>query len=212
VKLAYARKRVNVWKRKRAHAQKKLDEWNKRAKTIKDALDKQPTERALPNVVVRRNVVNQSSRTASISLIVLHDTEGANIPGIKDLQALGAWFDNASAQASAHVGVDAEGQSARFVDDGRKAWHCAAFNSQSLGIEQIGFASQLVWPDAQLRETARWIAVWSKKYRIPITFSTTHGVCRHSDLGAAGGGHHDPGQAYPFEKVLTLAQHYKDLQ
>jgi hypothetical protein len=33
-----------------------------------------------------------------------------------------------------------------------------------------------------------------------------HGVCQHVDLGAAGGGHHDCGSAYPFEAVLAMAR------
>jgi hypothetical protein len=169
-------------------------------------------ERAFPNVVVRHNVVCQSSRAAPISLIVVHDTEGANIHGIADLQGLGNFFNNPAVEASSHVATDADGTSARFVDDTHKAWHVAAFNSIALGIEQIGFASQGSWPDAQLRETARWIAYWSHRWKIPLTFSTSHGVCRHSDLGVAGGGHHDPGGNFPFQHTLDLAAHYAALQ
>jgi NAD kinase len=39
---------------------------------------------------------------------------------------------------SAHVCTDGDGNSARYVPDAAKAWHCAGFNSQSLGVEQIG--------------------------------------------------------------------------
>lgn len=159
---------------------------------------------------VRMNVVNQSSRNGvKPSLIVLHDTEGANVPGsIADLQSLGGWFDRPTTQASSNVGVDSDGFAAMFVPDARKAWAQAAFNSQSLSIEQIGFASQRTWPDAQLRKTAQYAAFWSKKYDIPLVHSTTHGVCQHSDLGAAGGSHHDCGPQYPFDHVLDLARGY----
>lgn len=178
-------------------------------------------ERAHPDVKVRRSVRNWSSRNrARIGLIVLHDTEGANIRGIRDLQGLAGWFDNASSQASSHVGVDGEGQSSRMVDDGHKAWHCAYWNSPSLGIEQIGFATQRAWPDKQLRETARWIATWSRHHDVPIRRAavtrdgrlTRTGVITHNALGNLGGGHHDPGTHYPLTKVLEYARHYRKLQ
>lgn len=152
---------------------------------------------------------NYSSRSSSVSLIVLHSTEAANKPGLTDLQALGNWFDNSAAGASSHVGTDAEGHSARFVADGHKAWTCAAYNSKSLNIEQTGFASQGSWSEAELNEAAKWIAFWGKKYGIPIRHSTGWGVCRHSDLGAAGGGHHDPGPGYPLARVLQKAKNYR---
>lgn len=156
-----------------------------------------------------------------LDLIVLHDTEGANIPdSVTDLVGLGNFFGSISAQASSHVADDSDGNSARFVSDRKKAWHCAAYNSASLGIEQIGFASQsrVTWLHnwRQLRETARWIALWSEKYGIPIRRGavnsgavTRAGVLRHMDLGSIGGGHSDPGPAYPFNRVLWLARAYK---
>lgn len=158
---------------------------------------------------VKMNVSNQSDRGGKKPrLIVLHSTEGANIPGVVDLRGLGAYFDRPAVQASSHVGVDAEGYSARYVPDARKAWTAASYNPVSLNIEQIGFARQTLWPEAQLRKTAQYVAFWSKKYGIPIAHSTTHGVCEHKDLGAAGGGHHDCGDSYPLGRVLELARTY----
>lgn len=159
---------------------------------------------------VKMNVACQSSRNGvKPRLIVLHDTEGANVPGITDLQSLGAYFDRPATQASSHVGVDAEGNGAQFVPDARKAWTQASFNPQSLSVEQIGFAGQKTWPLPQLQKTAKYAAYWSKKYDIPLVHSTEHGVCEHKDLGAAGGGHVDCGPSYPFAHVLELARDYR---
>lgn len=179
------------------------------------------SERTHANIVVRQNVVCQSSRHgADIALIVVHDTEGANIKGIRDLQGLANYFDNIRTQASSHVATDADGNSARMVGDHAKAWHCAYYNSVSLGIEQIGFASQQSWVEAELRETARWIAHWHIHYGIPIRKGAVtldgrvskHGVVRHSDLGNLGGGHRDPGPNYPLRHVLDLARHFSRLR
>lgn len=178
--------------------------------------------RLRPNVVVRKTSPNCSQRTAPLALIVLHSTEGKNYDGITDLAGLGSWFANTAAQVSAHVATDGDGNSGRYVADGLKAWHCAAFNSPSLGIEQVGFAadSRATWftRRAQLRETARWIAHWSILHGIPIRIGKvnpvtgqvlTPGVVRHMDLGTVGGGHHDPGVNFPFRTVLYLARFYK---
>jgi N-acetyl-anhydromuramyl-L-alanine amidase AmpD len=170
---------------------------------------------------VKRNVCNQSARTSRPSLIVLHDTESHDRPGNSDLEAIGSWFNNPVAQASAHVCVDGEGRSAQYVPDERKAWHCAQYNSASLGIEQIGYATfhEADWTRnerAQLKKVAKYIAYWSKKYDIPIRHGrvsngqvTQTGVVTHADLGSAGGGHHDPGPGYPLEAVLHTARYYK---
>lgn len=169
---------------------------------------------------VTKIVKNQSERASgsSIKLIVLHTTEGHNRPGTEDLKNLASWFNNPKAQASSHVGNDAEGNDARFVEDSKKAWTCAAYNSASLNIEQIGFSatSQAIWlsqNEKQLQNTAAWIAHWSEKHNIPIRKGRVFkgrvllsGVVQHSDLGVEGGNHGDCGEGYPFKHVLKLAK------
>lgn len=172
--------------------------------------------RHIPKVRVRRTSPNRSSRSTPIKLIVLHSTEGANVAGLSDLVNLGGWFANPAAQVSSHVATDAEGNSARYVSDRDKAWHCGGYNGVSLGIEQVGRAAQKSWADAQERETARWIAYWSKRHGIPIRRGRVaggrvllSGVVTHADLGATGGGHHDPGAGYDISTVLRHARYYR---
>jgi hypothetical protein len=177
--------------------------------------------RTFPNVRVRRASPNHSSRRgAKIGLIVIHATAGHNRPGISDLVGLGEWFAVGSQRAgtpvSSHVAVDNEANSARYVSDADKAWHCAAYNSVSLGIEQIipGDGREIT---ADLyRETARWVARWSIMHGIPIRRGVVSGgrlvktgVLRHSDLGAPGGNHDDPGRGYDEAHMLALAMFYR---
>jgi hypothetical protein len=167
----------------------------------------------MPRPEVTKIVRNQSSRNGvKPRVIVLHSTESHERPGLSDLQGLGSWFDNGSAQASSHVGNDAEGNDARFVADDRKAWTQGQENPRCLSIEQIGFAreSRKQWLDQpkQLRNTAEWIAYWSKKYGIPIRKSTQHGVCQHTDFPSQS--HTDCGPGYPFDHVLSLAREIAD--
>lgn len=162
---------------------------------------------AQPKVSVTRISPNRSSRNgAKIRVIVLHSTEGPNLPGVADLQNLGGWFAQRSAGVSCAVATDAEGNSGRYVADADKAWHCANANAYTLGIEQVGYSSQKTWPEAQLQATAEWVAYWSVKYGIPLVRSTSHGVCTHKDLGVAGGNHGDPGAGYHVEAVLARAK------
>lgn len=167
-----------------------------------------------PNVVLTRISPNRSARSGPIRLIVLHSTESDNIEASEaDLAGVAGWFANPSAQVSAHVITDSDGHSARCVADADKAWHCAAFNSAALGIEQIGRASQDAWAPAELDETARWVAQWCREHGIPCARGavsgadvTKPGIVTHADLGAAGGGHTDPGSAYRVEAVITRAE------
>jgi hypothetical protein len=175
------------------------------------------SERLNPEVLVRVASPNVSERLGSISLIVLHDTESSNIAGsIADLQGVADWFANPASEVSAHVVTDADGHSARCVADYRKAWQCVDYNSAALGIEQCGFAAQKAWDPLELEESARWIAYWSHRHRLPIRRALVaggrvlrSGVTTHSRLGAAGGSHHDPGTDYPFAVVLRRARAIK---
>lgn len=177
-----------------------------------------------PYEVIQARVSCQSARGGvwPPRLIVLHDTESHDRAGISDLQGLVNYFDQPSTQASSHVIVDGEGHSARCVSDSEKAWHCMDFNSISLGIEQIGFATftQAIWSRrkrTQLRKTAQYIAYWSHSYGIPIQRAVVgvggavhrSGITTHAALGASGGGHHDPGKGYPLALVLRMANYYK---
>jgi hypothetical protein len=171
-------------------------------------------ERLHPNVVDRIWSPNTSDRLRPISLIVLHSTESKNVPkSATDLEGVASWFHDEASQVSAHVITDADGNSVRCVPDRLKAWACMAFNSASLNIEQIGAAAQPKWERSEWLETARWIAYWSHTYGVPIRLGAVEGevvsrpgVVTHKMLGAAGGGHVDPGPAYPLEQVLEEAE------
>lgn len=178
-------------------------------------------ERIYPNVRVRHRSPNFSSRNGvRPSAITLHSSEGTNVRGLADLVGLGGWFANKAAEVSAAAATDADGYSARYVDDKLKAWHDAAYNSQTLGLEQVGRAAQprSAWTEEQLRETARWLAWWSLKWGIPLQRGRVSGgrvvrpgVVMHSELGVLGGDHHDPGANYPIRMVLVHARRYRRL-
>jgi N-acetylmuramoyl-L-alanine amidase len=184
------------------------------------------SERYSPQVKTTILSPNHSSREgAHPTLIVIHATVSHNVAGLADLNAIGNWFSRTSTQASSHVCTDNEGNSARFVADELKAWHCSAYNRMALGIEQVlpstgshGKAPHLAGDEVTHElycETARWVAYWSKKFGIPIRIGAVHngavmrsGVVRHSGLGVLGGNHFDPGK-YDMTAMLTLARFYR---
>jgi hypothetical protein len=146
-------------------------------------------------------------------LIVLHITVSHNRPGSGDVKAIADYFGHLSTQASSHIINDAEGNDCRCVPDEAKAWTQAAYNPQSLSIEQVEYADKprAAWlkDNAKgLENTALWVAYWSVKYGIPLRKSTSNGVCQHRDLGAAGGGHVDCGPGYPIDVVIEKARGY----
>lgn len=173
--------------------------------------------RFVPHVVYSKRSPNQSSRNGvRPSIIVLHSTESDNRTGNGDLQAVCDFLCRPATQASSNVIVDADGHSARLVADEGKAWAQAGYNSVALSIEQIGRAASEKWTRDEIREAARWIARWSKKYDIPIRRGAVSGgrviqpgVVTHKMLGAVGGGHFDPGPNYPVDAVLALARWYR---
>jgi N-acetyl-anhydromuramyl-L-alanine amidase AmpD len=156
-----------------------------------------------------------------IDAIVLHSTESADEPGLGDLHRVARLLERS--ERGVHVANDLEGNSSRVVADARMAYHATYWNATTLGIEQIGFAkfSRADWlaSEAQLESTARWIAHWARRYRIPIRRCAVagirynrrkrvvagqivrRGICSHGELDPRN--RSDPGSRYPWAEVLA---------
>jgi N-acetyl-anhydromuramyl-L-alanine amidase AmpD len=131
---------------------------------------------------------NFSMRLTPVDLVVVHDTEGGYTGAI-------SWFSQNKSQVSAHFVLREDGaECTQMVRLDKKAWHAKAFNSRSIGIELAGFASKGFAP-AEWQSAANIVAWLLKEYSLPAQWAH-HGVgpgfTSHYDLGAAGGGHHDP--------------------
>lgn len=141
------------------------------------------------------------------NLLVLHSTESDPNSG----RAVSNYLARPQVEADCHYVVDSDGDVYELVPRNRKAWHVAAYNNRAIGIEQVGRAAQQSWPTAQLEVVAKLLAFLSYHHRVPLrgTFGRRSGVTKHSRLGMAGGGHHDPGTKYPLRKVLRMARRHK---
>jgi len=160
---------------------------------------------------------NYSSRGgAKVRLIVLHTAEGATT-----IESLGNFFGSSSSGVSSQVGIDDKaGTIGEYVKRGSKSWTQAEFNPVATSAELCGFAkwSTSEWKSkhaTMLDNAARWIAEESKYFGVPIVKLSSsqaqgsgRGVCAHSDLGARGGGHTDPGAGFPWSDVIAAAKNY----
>jgi hypothetical protein len=155
---------------------------------------------------------NYSSRGDGVRLIVVHTAEGA-----LTYQSLGNFFASSSSGVSSHVGIDdTPGTVGEYVHREWKAWTQANANPVAVAAELCAFAA---WDDAEWRRhpemlvnCAAWIAEEAAHYALPIVKLTPAeaqsgrlGVCAHSDLGAWGGNHSDPGPGFPWDIVIDLA-------
>jgi hypothetical protein len=214
-----AAKHLPIRERLKYEAARAKRAYLKRQKGVKEAREAywQHPDRFRVKPELRKLSQGRSSRYgAKPTRIVLHITVSHNRPGLSDVSGMLSYLYPASVEASAHIVNDAEGHDGRCVEDDYSAWTQAAYNRDSLSIEQIEYADKPrdAWfreNKAQLENTATWIAHWSHLYDIPIKQSTSHGVCQHRDLGAAGGGHSDVGNGYPMDYVLNRARAIRKL-
>ena len=189
--------------------------WRKKAQEALAALRKsrgRPRPSKPPVKYTFRSVKNFFTRPRiAPRLLVLHSTESSPGSGYN----IGAYLSHGSTQADCHIVVDTDGTTYRLVPDARKAWHVGVSNGFSIGIEQVGRASQNSWPDEQLKVVARWLAYYSRRFDIPLVDARQNldrGVVTHNSLP---GDHWDPGASddpgggsYPFKRVLELARRY----
>lgn len=170
-------------------------------------------------------VANRSSRRgAPINAIAVHSTESQDLPGTTDdLKGIRNWFNNPQSDASAHIGVDGDGHSEKWVMSSEKAWTILDLNPVTLNIEFVGRAAQRTdeWEEAQLKTGAKWAAYWCIRFDLPaqrghlkringVPVVTKKGVIRHSDLTELGfGSHTDPGKGFPLGEFLDLVRFYK---
>lgn len=160
-----------------------------------------------------------AGRTKPIRLIVCHDMETGETS--KTAENVAAYFaDPNSRQASAHFCCDND-SIIRCVHDADVAWQAAGANSDGIGIEHAGRASQTraQWLDTyskqMLERSSVLAALLCRAYHIPATHLTvaqvadgrTKGFCSHADVSKAfpkvSTGHTDPGPNFPWDYYLN---------
>jgi hypothetical protein len=107
-----------------------------------------------------------------------------------------AEFKNPANEASAHIvypGSAVPGEATQMVHWSDLAWTEAAYNPVADDVESADHIWVLdahgVYDEAGFAQLARIVADRLHVRGLPPVWSTRRGVCRHGDLGAAGGGH-----------------------
>lgn len=155
----------------------------------------------LPTLLWKPSPNFSSCRGARVDLIVLHDCEGGYEGSVQ-------WFAMSRSNVSAHLLVREDGdQATQMVDLADNAWHACAFNRRSVGVEMGGFANR-GFGAPLLGTAARISAYFCHHLQIPVRHARAGvgpGIASHHDLGAAGGGHHDPSDDPAFiEKFVQM--------
>lgn len=177
-------------------------------------------------------VVNKSSRNGSpIEGISVHSTESQDVPHTSDdLLGIRHHFDIPAVEASAHVGVDGDANSERWVPTSMKAWTMghSEINARTFNIEFVGRAAQpaSAWEERQIKCGAKWAAYvilnakacvidprhvrrGDIKMRNGEPVILPNGILRHKDLTDAGiGTHVDPGPTFPMHDFCDAVRYY----
>lgn len=154
--------------------------------------------------------------TSNIQAIFVHTTENALSASA---QSVAKWQAD-SQSGSYHVLVQRDGATLRENTDNWMAWSAGpTANWRGLHISCVARArmSRAEWlrEDKMLRSVANQIAVWSRRYNIPLVRISAaevrhgkRGVCGHSEASAAWreSDHTDPGNGFPFDVVLAYAR------
>ncbi|MEW2498676.1 N-acetylmuramoyl-L-alanine amidase [Streptomyces nodosus] len=133
-------------------------------------------------------------RTAAISKVVIHVTEGSYAGSI-------SWFQNPSAQVSAHYVVrSSDGQITQTVREKDTAWHARSGNATGIGIEHEGYIDNPSWfTDAMYRSSAALTASICARHGIPT--DRAH-IVGHSEV--PGNDHTDPGPNWNWTYYMQL--------
>jgi hypothetical protein len=145
----------------------------------------------------------QSRGGTTVRLLVVHTTE--NNADITPAVNVANYFAQSSSQVSAHVVID-DSNTIQCVDYSQAAWTVADYNNVSESAEMVGYAAYgpADWSRhaGTIERCAQWLRERASARGIPLTFLSAADVAAgrsgwtsHLNLGAAGGGHHDPGDA-----------------
>jgi N-acetyl-anhydromuramyl-L-alanine amidase AmpD len=133
-------------------------------------------------------------RTAGITTIVIHETDGTWLSATN-------WFQNPRSKVSAHYLVRAwDGGIMQFVAEGDTAYHARAANPWSIGIEhEYDPRHAIPHTIAQYRSSALLVCAIARRYGIP----TDRGhIVGHNEL--RGTDHSDPGPTWNWNYYMSL--------
>jgi len=139
-----------------------------------------------------------STQKITHQFIVEHIAQGEFQTGID------AWFHNPKAVVSAHFSISKLGVVHQYVDTDQMAYHCAAWNDKSIGIENLGYTGQhlTLFQKRAQKKLLKWINATHGTRLAYITNpnSSKGGVIGHGKIPEGALSHPDcPGYAVLFD-------------
>lgn len=140
------------------------------------------------------NYSNYSRTAADIAYVVIHKIEGSYSGCI-------SWFQNCSAQVSAHYVVSKNGEVTQMVKEEDVAWHAGNwdYNLKSVGIEHEGYTNKDDVTDAEYRGSAALTKDVCDRNGIAKTRTYIIG---HNEVPSAT--HTDPGPYWDWDYYMQL--------
>jgi len=135
---------------------------------------------------------NYQTGSYSKNTVIVHTAEGSAAGTL-------AWFNNCSAQVSAHYVVSEAGGVWQCVDEWYRAWHVGCANNYCIGIEHEGYAASASHPVALYNASGLLTRDICDSWGIPKSHNACPpGVLGHVDINncVCGPGHTDPGAGW----------------
>lgn len=163
-----------------------------RAQSITPAATDYPNAAWVP--ACTSNYSNYSRTAADISYVVIHKIEGSYSGCI-------SWFQNCSAQVSAHYVVSKYGEVTQMVREEDVAWHAGNwdYNLMSVGIEHEGYTNSDDVTDAEYQGSAALTRDVCD--RNGIAKNRTY-IIGHNEV--PGATHTDPGPYWDWDYYMSL--------
>ena len=148
----------------------------------------------------------EAGRAAAISHAVFHTTEG---PLEASLNTLSDQFRTPAegGRVSAHYVVGPAGEIYSLVEDQDTAWHVRGRNSDTIGIEIVGWADDpSSWNPQNIAALSALVGWLSTTYGVPLVYQATpeepptaRGFVSHHALDPSR--RSDPGPYFPWEEI-----------
>jgi len=143
---------------------------------------------------------NYTATSSSKNTVVIHTIEGSAAGAL-------SWFNNCTAQVSAHYVTSEAGGVWQAVDEWYKAWHVGCANSYCIGIENEGYAGSASHPTSLYNAVGLLVRDICDSWGIPKSHNACPpGVLGHVDINncVCGGTHWDPGGGWDWGYMMSV--------
>ena len=151
---------------------------------------------AAENLAPSCNYSSANRTSGDVQYVIVHTAEGSYNGTI-------SWFNNCSAQVSAHYVVSESGQITQMVREDDIGWHVSCWNGETIGIEHEGYASNSTHEDAMYQASANLTADILADWNLPADRSVVMGHVE-IDPGCNPNSHWDPGPGWDWDYYMDL--------